>query len=242
MIYEIKKIEKCKVSKWYSSWANYTFSTSFLKLREDEKKVLAEGSSKSKISKGIIEKLAVSMKKYPGNCFVYTDCFAPTDTERFEKKKGAVYSPESAWLFLTESEKCRNAAADGLIDHIVIRPFRRMTRPREFRLFIYNSKLKAMSQYWLTRHFRRLEGIKNDLWGKAEKFVKDTEWLLPEKNIVMDIYFTGRGKIMLIDFNPWGEPTEPLLMKNWEFNVEETHGIKIIPPPMKLEGDVNVSF
>ena len=171
-----------------------------------------------------------------------SDCCAPTDTERFELKRGAVFSPESTWKYLALSGKVRQAAAEGKAEYICLRPFRRMNRTREFRLFIRDGKLNAMSQYHLIRHFRRLEGVRNSFWEQAADFVDRIAWLLPLKTLVMDIYFTSSGKILIIDLNPWGEPTDPLLLQSWERDWSVPAGIVLMDPPTRIYGDVNVSF
>ena len=48
--------------------------------------------------------------------------------------------------------------------------------------------------------------------------------------------------ILIIDFNPWGEPTSPLIFRTWDRDWQEEAGIKIIEPPVQVGGDVNVSF
>ena len=58
----------------------------------------------------------------------------------------------------------------------------------------------------------------------------------------MDVYFTSANEILILDFNPWGEPTAPLIMKTWDRDWSEEAGINLIPPPIKVGGDVNVSF
>ena len=231
-----------KTSDWYQSLAEHTFPTSFVKLSPDEMKALIDGDFDSSTAAEVVSRLENPMRSFPGNCFVYTDCVAPTDTERFEGKRGAVHSAKSAWRYLCESEKTRKAAAAGEVEHICVRPFRRMTHAREFRLFIKDGVLKAMSQYWLLRHYRRLVGPKLEYWEKARKFIEKTAWLLPTPTVVMDIYITSRGDILIIDFNQWGAPTKPLMLKTWDRDWEDEIGIVLVPPPVTLTGDVNVSF
>jgi len=235
-------IKLCRTANWYQELADHTFPTSFVKLNTEELKALANGDSEGDVADEIQQRLKLPMSSFPGNCFVYTDTVAPTDTERFEGKRGAVYSPESAWRFLTESLKVKTAAANGEIEHICVRPFRRMTKPREFRLFIKQGKLKAMSQYWLIRHYRRLEGRKDFYWQEAHDLIEKISWLLPHPDIVMDIYFTSDNQILIIDFNPWGEPTSPLILRTWDREWGKETGIKLIEPPVSVGGDVNVSF
>ncbi len=237
---------------WYPVLAGHTFLTSFVKLRAPALAALAEGvtpedyeDDDDEVNPAVeetIEDLRQPMAAIPGNCFVCVDSCAPTDTERFYNKRGAVYSPKSAWKYLALSEKVRNSVRRGEVEYICVRPFRRMNRTREFRLFIYNGRLNAMSQYYLVRHFRRLEGVKNRYWEMAEDFIDDISWLLPLKNLVMDVYFTSSEKILIIDLNRWGAPTDPLLLQRWERDWERPAGIVLMDPPTRISGDVNVSF
>ncbi|HOK04757.1 MAG TPA: hypothetical protein P5270_02550 [Victivallales bacterium] len=242
MISSEKKFDCLKTSNWYKSLANYTFPTSFVKLSDNEKELLVNGIHEGEQITEAIHRLRGAMKVFFGNKFVFVDCAAPTDTERFRLKGGAVYSAESAWKYLALSEKVRKSIANGDSDHICVRPFRRMGKPKEFRLFIKDKKLLGMSQLWLIRHFKRLEGIKEKLWEMANTFFSEVSWLLPAVSCTMDIYFTASGRILIVDFNPWGEPVSPLLFRSWDNDWENNGKIKIIPPPIKIKGDVKISF
>ncbi len=215
--------------------------TSFVKLKEAEVEALAQGETRGEAVSDVIERMRRPMDAILGNRFVFVDSAAPTDTERFTDKRGAVHSPESAWRFLAESYKIREAAAAGNVEYICIRPFRRMNKTREFRLFIYNGELSAMSQYWLIRHFRRMEGVKEEFWQKALKFVEDIKWALPAQTLVMDIYCTSDENILIVDLNKWGA-CDPKLMHNWDRDWSTPAGIVMMPAPTMISGNVNVSF
>ncbi len=235
-----------RIPVWYPVLASHTFLTSFVRLRPEAVAELAdgvkEGGKKHPAVKEAIEALRRPMSAIPGNCFTAVDVCAPTDTERFEFKRGAVFSPESAWRYLAESRKVRAAAAAGQVEYICLRPFRRMNRTREFRLFIRDGELNAMSQYHLIRHFRRLEGVKQDYWKQAKKFIDTVSWLLPLRTLVMDIYFTSDRQILIVDLNPWGGTTDPLMLRSWSRDWSESAGIVLMPPPTRISGEVHVSF
>ncbi len=237
-----KDIIKYGVSSWYSTLADHTFPTTFVKLREEEIELLAKGEKSGENIDNIIDRLSHAMKAFSGSRFFFADTVAPTDTERFKLKKGAVHSAESAWRILRKSEKIRQAAENREFDCICIRPFRNMTRAREFRLFVYNGELRMMSQYWLIRHFHRLEGKKEKYWEKAKDLINEISWLLPEKNIVVDIYFTASDEILLIDLNQWGDPTLPLLAHSWKKQWDQEFGLKIIPSQNGSTTDACMQF
>ena len=235
--------------RWYQPLSPFTFETKFVKLRTDAIAALADSynsgveiSMDCEMSKQVIADLHPVMKKVSGNSFVSVDCCAPTDTERFETKGGAVFSAESAWYYLSRSRKVAKAAASGKVEYVCVRPYRNISKAREFRLFIYEGKLSAMSQYNLIRHYRRLEGFRKRYWKLAEKFVQDIIWRIPVKALVVDVYLTSSERFIIIDLNRWGEPTSPLLLKTWERDWSEPAGIVLIPAPTKIGGEVKVSF
>ncbi|MBE6384964.1 MAG: hypothetical protein E7048_04765 [Lentisphaerae bacterium] len=222
--------------QWYPQLAAHTFITTFVPLPKDAIALLKAGElddldEEERIDTLMIEELRQPMAEIPGNCFVCVDSCAPTDTERFRAKGGAVYSPRSAWQTLRQSEKVRKAAQEGLLTSICLRPYRNMTSAREFRLFIKDGKLKGMSQYHLTRHFRRLEGIKETLWSRCQLFINAKSWRLPKEPLVMDVYFTSNyERIMIVDLNPWSSETDPKLFK-WDEDWDSVPGLRLMKAP-----------
>lgn len=236
--------EFLRAQNWYSALKNHTFKSAFLPLYPAEIAALAAGEETSETALGVIAKLKPIIKEIPGNSFVSVDCCAPTDTERFAGKRGAVFSARSAWTFLARSAKVREAAAAGLATCICVRPFRRMNVPREFRLFISDGKLAAASQYHLVRHFRRLDGVRDDYWKLLEDFVSGISNKLASKDVAMDVYITSGREILIIDLNPFGPPTLPLLMRSWsqDWTKIAEPRLKLMSPPMNISGEVKVSF
>jgi len=233
---------------WYPELAVHTFLTYFVKLEPEAVELLAKGSlddpeKEKKISRKVIEALRQPLSEIPGNAFISVDSCSPTDTERFALKHGAVYSAKSVWDILRSSEKVRAAAGAGKVTSICLRPYRRITPAREFRLFIRNGKVVAASQYHLVRHFRRLEGVREQLWLRFCTFINSISWRLPKEPFVMDVYLTaGYERIMVLDLNPWGDPTDPLLLNSWERNWDEPVKLLLMEPPTSISGNVDVSF
>lgn len=229
---------------WYPVLGAYSLMTNFLKLNAAELEALKNGQESGEVVNGVIEKLRPLMKMVPRSGFVSVDVCAPTDTERYELKRGSIHSPESAWYYLTQSEKVRQAVADGLVTSICVRPFRSFNVPREFRLFIKDGKLAAASQYHLVRHFRRLEGIKQDYWEVLEEFVTGISELLPIPDVVIDVYIASNRQVIIIDLNEFSEATNPLMLLNWDqdwANISEPK-LKLMPAPVKISGDITVTF
>ncbi|OQA88932.1 MAG: hypothetical protein BWY31_00117 [Lentisphaerae bacterium ADurb.Bin242] len=231
-----------KIQNWYPKLTEHSFPAVFVLLEESEKQALTADEPDAKVVGGLLLRLQPALKQFSGPRFISVDTVSPTDTERFQSKRGAVHSAESAWRILRESQKVREAAGEGKVSCICVRPFRRMQPAREFRLFVKNGRLSGMSQYWLIRHFRRLQGRLDFYWTQAADFIDDVSGHLPVKDAAVDIYFTSGGKILIVDINPWGAPTNPLMLDTWDRDWGTPSGCVIVPPPHVVSGDVNVSF
>ncbi len=238
------KSDFCRMVNWYPVLGEYSVMTTFVKLSEEEVSLLANGVAKGKEVRNVVSRLHKVMKSGSfSNYFVCCDSCSPTDTERFAAKRGAVHSAESAWFYLATSDKVRTAAAKGEVEYLAIRPFIKIDRTREFRLFIKDGELKAMSQYNLVRHFRRLEGIKDRLWKSVCKWYDRVDKQLPLKDVTIDVYLENNDRdVKIMDLNPWNEDTDPLLLRTFDQDWSQVQGIKLMLPPTKISGDVEVSF
>jgi len=239
-----------RMQNWYPYVSAHTFPTVFVPLRCDAVELLAEGAEgefdpsrdRCPTSKQVIRDLTDPMSTFPSNRFLTVDTCAPTDTDRFAVKGGSVHSPQSAWHFMLLSKKVAQAAAAGDVNFLCIRPFRTLNRPREFRAFIWNGNLSAMSQYNLDRHFARLESVKEEYWKLTARFVEQICWALPVKTLVMDIYITRDNKVLIIDLNPWGCDTDPLLLRSWDRNWGDPAGVVLLEPPQQPSPEKGTSL
>ncbi len=238
------KNDFCRIVNWYPVLGEHSEFTAFLKLSAEEIDLLAAGVKKGSNVSGIVKRMKKIMKAgAAANYFVSADLCSPTDTERFAAKRGAVHSAESAWFFLASSEKIRTAAQNGELEYLAIKPFVKIDRTREFRLFIYGGELRAASQYNLTRHFRRLEGIKNNLWKRIERWFVEVKNQLPIENVIIDVYLENDDRnVKIVDLNCWGGETDPLLLRTFEQDWSQTIGLKLMLPPAEISGNVEVSF
>lgn len=99
-----------------------------------------------------------------------------------------------------------------------------------------------MSQRFLIRHFRRLVRRQEDYWNVALRFFDEIKSALPVDTLSVDIYITCNRKVIVLDLNPWGDPTDPLMFRDWNREITEPLGCLLVPPPCMISGDVNVSF
>jgi hypothetical protein len=225
-----------KISEWYPFLGHLTFPTVFLALSSEECSVLQENKALASLE----ERISRAIASLPGSCVVGVDSCMPTDSASFQKSK-ALKNGKLALKMLSESDKVKAALADG-DKTITVRPYRRMDKTREFRLFVKGGDLKAMTQRNLERHFKRLEARRELYWQKGLDFIQEIKKYIAEKDYVVDIYFTSTADVMIVDFNSWGEPTLPLLMKTWDRDWASAEGLKLMAEPIQLGGDIKVSF
>ena len=230
------------VSTWYQSLSYYTFPTLFVYLKSDDRKSLLDGDHSSMAAKAVTGKIQRAIRYLPGSCFIHADCCAPTDSESFSSRSGAVTTGVAGWQMLMESEKVAAALQDNRTERIGIHSYRRMDRSREFRIFLRERELVGMSQRYLGKHHPRLEKRRSIIWAKAKVLADDVQELLPAPNQIIDVYLTSNDDMIIIDLNDWGAPTDSLLLRDWDRDWAENTGLQLVPKPVRLSGEVSVSF
>ncbi|KAJ4848941.1 hypothetical protein Tsubulata_034177 [Turnera subulata] len=98
----------------------------------------------------------------------------------------------------------------------------------EFRCFVRDQRLVGISQREVTTFYPVLLGKKNNLQELIEEFFLDNvRSKFESENYSFDVYVTGDERVKIIDFNPWGGFTLPLLF-TWdelEQSVDEGDGV-----------------
>ena len=96
--------------------------------------------------------------------------------------------------------------------HLVLRKSFNINPALEFRCFVRNRRLIAISQREMN-YFNFLSELRRQFEGRIELFLED-ELLdkFPDPNFVFDVYIPPpHEKVWLIDINPWAPRTDPLL-------------------------------
>ncbi len=235
------------ISGWYDRLGQFTFPTVFIGLDEEERAALlapdeAPGADmQSAAAERVVAGLQHAIHALPGSGFVGADVCAATDSSA-HGGSARVSNGRRAWEVLRGSAKTRQAFEQGLSTRLTVRPWRNMNRIREFRLFFHCGRLTAMSQMNLDRHFARFARRQDYLWEEAVRLAGEISHGLPTENLTVDIYFCANGDLLVVDMNQWGPPTDPLLLRTWDRDWSREIGLKLIPPPVRMGGDVSVSF
>ncbi|KAI4974560.1 hypothetical protein ZWY2020_047840 [Hordeum vulgare] len=114
---------------------------------------------------------------------------------------------------------------DGFQYYLALRKWYPGLRPEsEFRCFIRGRKLVGVSQRDPSAYYPSLTGWSAEVQPKIEDFFKQV--VAPQfasENYTFDVYVRADGRVKLIDFNPWGGYTLPLMF-TWEELEDEQRG------------------
>lgn len=108
---------------------------------------------------------------------------------------------------------------------LALRKFYPSLRPEmEFRCFVHRKQLVAISQREVTSFYPILLDRRHEIQPLIEEFFyKVVKPRFASEDYTFDVYVTGDGKVKVLDFNPWGAFTLPLLF-SWEELEEEGFG------------------
>lgn len=128
-------------------------------------------------------------------------------------------TPNDVYLLLKSSDFITHdleQAFDGCVDqaeipyHLVLRKSFNLNPALEFRCFVRNKRLIAISQREMN-YFEFLFDLRDSFKLKIQEFVERLAEF-PESNFVFDVYIPPpHEKLWLIDINPWAPRTDPLL-------------------------------
>ncbi|KAK3822139.1 MAG: D123-domain-containing protein [Linnemannia gamsii] len=121
-------------------------------------------------------------------------------------------------------EDCSDAPAEGVrrvrqrpeTVELVLRKWFDLAPSMEFRCFVRDNKLVAISQRDMT-YYDFLRGIQEELEDTIVDFFEDkVNGNFPDSDYTFDVYITrNRERIYLIDFNPFAQKTDSLLFE-WQ--------------------------
>ncbi|KAJ5078546.1 cell division cycle protein [Anaeramoeba ignava] len=116
---------------------------------------------------------------------------------------------------------------------IIIREWVEMDASMEFRGFVFNKKLNALSQYCYLQCFSNLHAEKQDISQRVNDFFLQISPLIPQDNYIVDLVFLEK-EIKIIELNPffadtsgclfdWNEDLDRQTIKNgpFEFRILE---------------------
>ena len=97
---------------------------------------------------------------------------------------------------------------------LVIRKWANLNPSMEFRLFIVNNSLIGISQRDITTYYEFLYDDKGDIQDLLYDFFHDhIDANFPLQSYCIDVYIDKKKRVWIVDFNPFGNPTDALLFE-----------------------------
>lgn len=166
---------------------------------------------------------------------------------------------DATWISTTNDMECRTAnevylllkssdfithdleqAFDGCTGsaevpyHLVLRKSFNLNPSLEFRCFVRNKKLIAITQREMN-YFEFLFGLRSDFSIKIEEFFNDNLLNFPDPNFTFDVYIPPpHDRVWIIDINPWAPRTDPLLFSWLELLTMDEPSDEYFEPEFRL--------
>ena len=150
---------------------------------------------------------------------------APSNSSKIGEEGGKTDDEDCDVEAATEERNENTWVDDGFQYYLALRKWYPGLRPEsEFRCFVRQRKLVAVSQRDPSAYYPSLTGWSSEVQPKIEAFFDEViEPQFASINYTFDVYVRTDGRVKLIDFNPWGGYTLPLLFA-WEELEEEGRG------------------
>lgn len=139
------------------------------------------------------------------------DCRTPGDIYMMLKSSDFI-THDLEHAFADTEDEGGNATVPEVPYHLVLRKFFMINPSVEFRCFVRNRRLLAVTQRD-PNHYEFLSPMVGQLRSVMQSFFDDNlRDNFPDPNFVFDVYVPPKyDKVWLIDINPWAQRTDPLL-------------------------------
>ncbi|XP_028014704.2 cell division cycle protein 123 homolog isoform X3 [Eptesicus fuscus] len=227
----------CQFSAWYPLFRNVTIKSVILPLPQNVKDYLLDDGT-----------LVVSGREDPPTCS-QPDSDDEAEEIQWSDDENTATLTDAYWIAMNSSLKCKTLSdifllfkssdfitrdftqpfihctddsPDPCMEYeLVLRKWCELIPGAEFRCFVKENKLIAISQRDYTQYYDHISKQKEDICRCIQGFFKKhIQYKFLDEDFVFDIYRDSRGKVWLIDFNPFGEVTDSLLF-TWEELISE---------------------
>ncbi|XP_023367190.1 cell division cycle protein 123 homolog isoform X2 [Otolemur garnettii] len=228
----------CQFSAWYPLFRSLTIKSVILPLPQNVKDYLLDDGT-----------LVVSGRQDPPPTCSQPDSDDEAEEIQWSDDENTATLTDAYWIAMNSSLKCKTLSdifllfkssdfitrdftqpfihctddsPDPCIEYeLVLRKWCELIPGAEFRCFVKENKLIGVSQRDYTQYYDHISKQKEEICrGIQEFFKKHIQYKFLDEDFVFDIYRDSRGKVWLIDFNPFGEVTDSLLF-TWEELISE---------------------
>lgn len=211
---------------WVSEWYHYlienvfdtmiTFKSKLIHLTDNDITDLSEYKINNIVPDNLVKKITKAMSKISCSCFIRTDAYSPKDLLYKEIVDTLeVTDAITALKLITQSERCSSKlfGDDKVISrYIVVREYVNYDINNEFRCFVCNWRLTAISQSGF-EYNPVLHSKKNTIYQSIIKFWDKFSRICPYSECTMDIVYNDKwidntlnnSGVIIIEFNSFGE-------------------------------------
>uniref|UniRef100_A0A8C6DS11 Translation initiation factor eIF2 assembly protein n=1 Tax=Moschus moschiferus TaxID=68415 RepID=A0A8C6DS11_MOSMO len=222
----------CQFSAWYPLFRSLTIKSVILPLPQNVKDYLLDDGT-----------LVVSGREDPPACS-QPDSDDEAEEIQWSDDENTATLTDAYWIAMNSSLKCKTLSdifllfkssdfitrdftqpfihctddsPDPCMEYeLVLRKWCELIPGAEFRCFVKENKLIGVSQRDYTQYYDHISKQKEEICRCIQDFFKKhIQYKFLDEDFVFDIYRDSRGKVWLIDFNPFGEVTDSLLF-TWD--------------------------
>jgi len=183
------------------------------------------------------QKVSRVMKDFGGEVFIKLNWSSPKDatwvafnntmkcsslSQLYLLLKSSDFVAHDLSMPFTSCEDCKPEDKDNVSYSLVLRQWVDVNPGTEFRCWVSDGRLVAACQRDTSNYYPHLAkeeaSIRQDLASFFQEQVRDK---FPLDRYVVDLTRQRKDKVILVDFNPWGETTDSLL-----FSWEELEGMR----------------
>ncbi|WCK57306.1 ATP-grasp domain-containing protein (plasmid) [Aneurinibacillus sp. Ricciae_BoGa-3] len=214
------------LTNWKEDLMKYSIPTLVFTLTEKERDdfsslIFSEGNSQVEQERFayFVNKIAPAFHVFPEGIFLRNDKRSPKDSDAFlNGKLRPARTAQEAISFCLLSERTwvdfRDAKEHGHLPILVARKWMDFKPEREFRCFIKNGRLFAITQYDYQNHYEWVTNHVDSIKARIISFIEEIKSLLPCDTLVVDVHINDQG-ITIIETNPYGL-SDPCLFEDYE--------------------------
>lgn len=206
------------LDQWYNLLDDVTFPSFFIDIKPSHRVAIRDRDM------GNLRDLENEIKKYMKKhkdwvWFAKLNSVSPKDGTKSGKELKFTDSDDIIRRFM-DCNRTRVFICEDPTSSIVLRKWYDIPENMEFRCFIREKKLRAISQYHCEDFFPELVAQKEDLLYKIKTFYTELSNRIPYEDAVMDVAILDE-KVLIIEFNQFGAETScGSCLYNWDLDYQ----------------------
>ena len=218
------KIKSCSYDAWYDALrrTNQAVRSCIIPLEQDFVDFLLKGEFmiKDNMFPDLELKVKEALRDLGGHAFVKLNFTAPTDAQwigaqrtlEIQEFNDVLYLLKASTRVLLDVTQPFGEEIEGIKPVMVLKKYFDYKRDREFRVFQKKKGLRLISSRYNDVPCRI---SKDDVEKIVDEFIDHVSDIIPEDELIFDVYISPRMRIHMMDIAPWNHATSPSMF-TWE--------------------------